>query len=312
MHNLSAHELGGHPLVRLIDEDHKSDDDDSTIRKAILLWLDEHRDEAVPLLLKLATDCSLLYDRALANGEVPVVATYLLERFDEPGIVPALLELLVSLPDKFPEQMQWHSIWETLEGFKDYLAEPAIKLYKESTEPRHRTIIARLLGDLDIEDPRVFDILIRELPSSPCLISTYLARRSDERALPALLAAFDRHKHTECGEFGELLPGQPMFDICEAVGALNGDLNWAQWQRYDRAWWARTPRQPSLAIVPPYQRGPATERLSRLPPAQITATTLVEFCQKAMLIYGSLRHAADSITTPVARLWHLTYFDGSR
>lgn len=41
MTKLSAHELAGHPLVRLIDEAADCDDDDPTGWQAVQAWLDE-------------------------------------------------------------------------------------------------------------------------------------------------------------------------------------------------------------------------------------------------------------------------------
>jgi hypothetical protein len=126
------------------------------------------------------------------------------------------------------------------------------------------------------------------------LISVYLARLGDERALPGLVRAFDHTEVEDSGGLGDTLVGQPLFDLRDAIIELGGELTSAQVRRYERAWVAR------YHMPPPRDRR-AELRMPRIP---ISAATVPEFCRNALLIYTTMSRASEQVRMNPAELWH--------
>ena len=296
--------MAGHVLVRLIDGAVERGDADPLAWGVVDVWLEDRCDDPVPLLIELATDRSLLREKALAGGEVSIAATYLLERYGDARAVKPLLGLLCSMPRSRSALLQWNAIWEVLHGMADDAVRPAIELYRRSDAPRHRAILATLLGDLRATDKEVYEILAAELTTWPCLMATYLGAHGDRRALPFLLEMFDAVSWSGFGEFDIRFVGQPMLDLCDAITALSGALSSRQWETYMRAWNLRAPAQPPPSIVPPPGREKQPEHISQEPAVMITAFTSTEFHQSALTMYGTLRNTAAKIGATPAMVHH--------
>lgn len=298
--------MANHPLVRLISECFEGDVDDPGRFDNIQVWLDAHRDEATPLLVQLAADRSLLRETTLANGEVSIAATYFLGSYPDPAAIEPALGLLCSMPHAYPEMMQWDAVWEILLDMPELVMEPAIERYQRSDDPAHRAILAVLLGDVGCTDTRARDIWIAELPQRPCLMATYLGLHSHKPALPVLLETFDALSWDSSGEFGAFFAGQPMLDLCDAITAVSGELSSEQWDKYRSSWQRRAPTQPPPSIVPPPARKAFPDHRSWLPPAEIVANDVVEFHEKGLTIYGTLRNAADMLGASPGMIFHYT------
>lgn len=292
MRKLTTHELIEHPFVHLVI-DHLNLEYPE-IPRAAAEWIDDHRGEALPLLLSLVEDRSLLPDDALAEGFLPAIAAWMLGDLGDPAAVEPLLAVLSTMPPLRPDIDQWDPIWGALHGLGDCVIEPALRFYQRATTARARTVAATVLGDLGVDDPRVFDVLIAELPDHPCLISVYLARLGDARAMPGLGRAFDRTEIEDSGGLGDTHVGQVLLDIRDAILELGGELTPAQSRRYERAWVARYHMPP-----PPDRR--AELRMPRIP---ISAATVPEFCRNALLLYTTMSRASEQVRMRPAELWH--------
>jgi hypothetical protein len=294
---MSTHELSGHPFVRLVVAhlDHENPD----IPGPAARWIEDHRDEALPLLLSLVEDRTLLPDDSLAGGFLPAVAAYLLGDLGDPDAVEPLLSILSGMPHVRPEIDQWDCIWDALHEMQDCVTEPALRFYESATTARARVVAATILGDVQSDDPRVLDVLVAELPNHPCLLSVYLARLGDPGALPVLLETFNHTEHYHSGDLGDAFIGQPLLDLHDAIDELAGELTPAQTRTYERAWMARHHTPPPRAW--------STGRGRHAPPVPITAATFPEFCRNAILTYTTMNRASEKVGMRPAELWHYAY-----
>ena len=307
METPGAHELADHPLVRLIHDGFHGQDDDPGRWDGLTQWLEEHKDEATPLLLQMAMDRSLFEATDLAGGELPIAATYFLGWNPDPGTIEPMLDLLGSMPRVYPEMIQWDGIWELLQAMPAEAVGPVIERYEASDDPERRALFAMLLGDLEVKDGRLQDIWIARLADHPCTMAAYLSLRGDKSALPALLETFDALEWNDSGEFAEYFAGQTMLDLCDAIASLAGELSPRQWDKYRKAWTKRAPTQPPPSIVPPPARKAFPSHRSWLPPADIPADTPTEFHLSALTIYGTVRNTASMIEMSPAMVYHYAH-----
>lgn len=304
MDKSGAHELADHPLVRLIHDGFHGEDDDPERWDGLQAWLEEHQDDAVPLLIRMATDRSLFEVKDLAGGELPIAATYFLGWFPDERAIEPLLDMLCSMPRAYPDMIQWDGIWEILDGVAAQAVGPIIERYEQSDDPEHRAMFAMLLGDLEVKDSRLQDLWIAEMAGYPCTMAAYLSLHGDEGALPSLLERFDALDWNSSGEFDAFYAGQPLLDLCDAITACSGELSEEQWEKYRRAWRQRAPTQPPPSLVPPPARKAFPSHRSWLPPAEIPAESPTEFHQNALTIYGTLRNTAAMIEMSPAMIYH--------
>lgn len=293
MHKMSTDELIGHPFVHLVVE--HLDPEDPDIPGPAVQWLLGHRSEALPLLLSLIADPALLPWDAPARGFLPGIAADLLGVLDDPSAVEPLLHILADLENVRPDIDQWDCIWDALHGLEEHVTEPALRFYERASTARARTLAAMILGDVQSDDPRVLEVLVAELPNEPSLMSTYLARFGDRRALPFLLQAFDDIEPLHSGGLGDTHIGQPLLDLHDAIAELDGAFAPTQTEKYERAWQVRYQAPP-----PPHRPWDGRDA----PTVPITAVTLSEFCRQALLVYATLNMASYKIGMRPAHLWH--------
>lgn len=301
MMQVGSNELANHPLIRLLLDNL---DDTGVIPEPAVQWVMDRPLEAQPFLLSLARAATLRAEHALGEGNLPALAIYLLSCLNEPSTVEPLLDILDDIRLCMPEAMHRQPLWDVLVEMGDIAVEPTLRYFHRNTRNKPRRNAAMLLGQIQPSHPRVIDVLIDELPRTPCTMAAYLASVGDERALPHLHQTFDACSANATGEYGSEFPGQPLFDLYDAIAECSGQLSAKQRRKYEQAWRHRYGSTPPV-LIPRSERNPAASELDE--PMQITACDLMEFCQKALDWYGTVRRASLMIHAPPALIWQFAY-----
>lgn len=268
-------------------------------------WIRENPVEAPRFLLSLVGATTLRAEHALGDGQLPSMAATLLGRLKQPSTVEPLLEILAEIRHAMPDAMLRQPVWDALLDMGELVVEPALDVHRRSDSTASRRAAAMLLGDIAVTDARVFDVLVAALSHTPCAMAAYLAGLQDERALPPLLDTFDALPVHASGEYGPYFPGQPLFDLYDAITACSGQLSDERWDKYQRALSARYPRTDPIATASASERN-ATDDDTH--PVHLSAATMTSLCRQALQQYRTVRKASQMIRMSIPELWQYACF----
>ncbi len=185
------------------------------------------RSAAIPLLLDILEDRTLLSSEAPGGGCAPIHAAEILAALGATEAIPAVLALLAD-----PAYRDLHDVvvaralWE----MGPAVLEPALHAYAGNQDLRYRLLLAIVITALEIRDERIFDLLVEMLEQEPEHGATCLKRYGDPRALAHLRRVLD-------GRAAACVPlaFDEVMALGDAIEQLGGVLTPAQERAYRRA-----------------------------------------------------------------------------
>lgn len=294
--NMAQENFKDHPLVQILIND--ANRDTGELPERAIEWAQENVDEARPFLLSLVGAATLRASHALIEGDIPSHAAELLGLVSDANTVVRLLDIMSELRQVGPDIMNLDPIWHALLDMDTDIIEPTVNYYHQSDNPHSRRLAALLLGDSCADDPEVMEVLVTELPETPCTISAYLAMRGDASVLDRLQDTIDACLWRSGGELGGHNAGQAMLDLGDAITLLGAELTAVQRRKYEQAWLMQYPSRKPPVLSPETQTSTFDEQ--RVP---LTAHTITDMCEQALFHYGTVRKTVLMIEVTPALLW---------
>ena len=176
---------------------------------------------ALPALHEVLLDPALVSDKSPGEGLAPIHAAALLGDLKDLESVGPLLTAFAAT--------DWlgfikGEILQALRGIGAPVVEPALRALASATGDEQRDGCCDVLAELGVRDERILTALLAQVARSPEKGAMNLAGYGDERALPALLAEFDRREVV----VGGFMVNQTLIELEAAVRELGGSMRPAQ------------------------------------------------------------------------------------
>jgi len=190
------------------------------------------RDEAVPVLLDLATDERLHMEDSPGDGYAPISAVQLLGELKAVEAVPDLIDVVA---DSDPQAIIFSAAIHALQQIGPPALEPVLAFMRYSWDVETKTALAEVVGELGQRDERTYQTLVTVWEETTwadgkSLLAYPLAHTGGKQAIPLLEAALedaeldDRLDYNEIAdalqELGVETPPPP-----EGLERVDGDLD---------------------------------------------------------------------------------------
>jgi len=185
------------------------------------------RSTAIPVLLDILEDRTLLSSEAPGGGCAPIHAAELLATLGATEAIPAVLALLA---DPAYRDLYDITVARALWELGPAILEPALHAYAGNQDLRYRLQLAIVITALELRDERIFDLLVEMLAQEPEHGAMCLKRYGDPRAIAHLRRVLDGHA-AACGA----LTFDEVIALGDAIEQLGGVLTPAQARAYRRA-----------------------------------------------------------------------------
>ena len=174
----------------------------------------------VPALLDVLLERTPGFPEASGEDFAPIHAVDLLADLKAPeGIEPMLTVLCTTDWDTIIHDR----ILVRLPEFGAAALEPLLRLLDKKRRGTIRDDLLAILGDLQIRDERIYDLLVEQLRKDPSSGAMNLGGYGDPAALPLLNAAFDRFRPKR--GHGLFEKNRPLVELKDAIERLGGSLN---------------------------------------------------------------------------------------
>jgi hypothetical protein len=172
---------------------------------------------AVPALVALVEDRDAWQDDAPGEGWPPIHAVELLGEIGDPRALDALL---AALPDTDELDILRDKIWLALPKFGPAALEPLLAAHDETEDDRDRADLASILAQLGVRDDRVLPRLFAAFERHPDWVAPAFADYGDPVVLPHLQRELD----ARVLDSTNAVRNMGVYELADAIERLGGEL----------------------------------------------------------------------------------------
>jgi hypothetical protein len=173
--------------------------------------------DAVPALVALVEDRDAWQDDAPGEGWPPIHAVELLGEIGDPR---ALAALLAALPDTGDLDVLRDKVWLALPKFGPAALEPLLAAHDETEDDRDRADLAATLAQLGVRDDRVLPRLFAAFERHPDWMAPAFADYGDPAVLPHLQRELDARELDAANPVRNM----GVYELADAIERLGGEL----------------------------------------------------------------------------------------